>query len=233
MKMVKSLLLGSAAGIVAVAGAQAADLPVKAKPVQYVKICSLYGVGFYYIPGTDTCIKIGGWVRLQYDVDTNGSNTLGAMNGNLNDRTTNNTTWRVQTFLTADARSQTAYGTVRSYLSFGQNGDTVGGTGVAAAFLTPRAFIQWAGFTFGQAESFFDFYSPFAVGYAPGWVSSTTAGAGWDVAGYTAQFGNGFSATIAAENRRQTQIIGQGFTPATAAVAGTKVADDWRCYHHA
>ena len=57
MKMVKSLLLGSAAGLVAVAGAQAADLPVKAKPVQYVKICSLYGVGFYYIPGTDMCIK--------------------------------------------------------------------------------------------------------------------------------------------------------------------------------
>src|SRR6185295_17270048 len=46
MKMVKSLLLGSAAGLVAVAGAQAADLPVKAKPVQYVKICTLYGAGY-------------------------------------------------------------------------------------------------------------------------------------------------------------------------------------------
>src|SRR5712672_4546314 len=45
MKMVKSLLLGSAAGLVAVGGAQAADLPVKAKPVEYVKICSLYGAG--------------------------------------------------------------------------------------------------------------------------------------------------------------------------------------------
>ena len=66
MKMVKSLLLGSAAGLVAVAGAQAADLPVKAKPVQYVKICSLYGAGFYYIPGTDMCLKIGGWVRAEY-----------------------------------------------------------------------------------------------------------------------------------------------------------------------
>ena len=63
MKMVKSLLLGTAAGLVAMTGAQAADLPVKAKPVQYVKICSLYGAGFYYIPGTDMCLKIGGWVR--------------------------------------------------------------------------------------------------------------------------------------------------------------------------
>ena len=66
MKMVKSLLLGTAAGLVAMSGAQAADLPVKAKPVQYVKICSLYGAGFYYIPGTDMCLKIGGWVRV-YD----------------------------------------------------------------------------------------------------------------------------------------------------------------------
>ena len=64
MKMVKSLLLGAAAGFVALAGAQAADLPVKAKPVQYVKICSLYGAGFYYIPGTDTCLKIGGFIRI-------------------------------------------------------------------------------------------------------------------------------------------------------------------------
>jgi hypothetical protein len=60
MKMVKSLILGSAAGLIAMGGAQAADLPVKAKPVEYVKICSLYGAGFWYIPGTDTCIKLGG-----------------------------------------------------------------------------------------------------------------------------------------------------------------------------
>jgi len=50
MKMVKSLILGSAAGLIAMSGAQAADLPVKAKAVEYVRICSLYGAGFYYIP---------------------------------------------------------------------------------------------------------------------------------------------------------------------------------------
>ena len=73
MKMVKSLLLGSAAGLVAVAGAQAADLPVKAKPVEYVKICSLYGDGFYYIPGSQTCLKLSGYIRADYgyNVDTN------------------------------------------------------------------------------------------------------------------------------------------------------------------
>jgi len=64
MKMVKSLLLGTAAGFVAVAGAQAADMPVKAA-VQYVKICNLYGDGFYYIPGTNICLKLGGYARAQ------------------------------------------------------------------------------------------------------------------------------------------------------------------------
>ena len=75
MKMVKSLLLGSAAGLVAVVGAQAADLPVKAKPVQYVKICSLYGAGFYYIPGSDICLKIGGYVRADYGWNVTGART--------------------------------------------------------------------------------------------------------------------------------------------------------------
>src|SRR5262250_2928491 len=65
MKVVKSLLLGTAAGLIAIGTAQAADLPVKAKAVEYVKICSLYGAGFYYVPGTDTCIKLGGYLRAE------------------------------------------------------------------------------------------------------------------------------------------------------------------------
>ena len=65
MKVIATCLVAGAAGLIAVSGSQAADLPVKAQPVQYVKICSLYGAGFYYIPGTDTCIKVGGYVRSQ------------------------------------------------------------------------------------------------------------------------------------------------------------------------
>jgi Porin subfamily len=63
MRTVKSLLSGTAAAFVAFGTAQAADMPAKARPVQYVKICSLYGDGFYYIPGTDTCLKLGGYLR--------------------------------------------------------------------------------------------------------------------------------------------------------------------------
>ena len=72
MRMVKSLLFGSTAGLAAMTGAHAADLPVKAKPVEYVRICSLYGAGFYYIPGTDTCIRIGGHIRAEVSLNARG-----------------------------------------------------------------------------------------------------------------------------------------------------------------
>src|SRR4051794_27877298 len=66
MKVLKHLLLGSAAGLLTVAGAQAADLPTrKAAPVNFVRICDAYGAGFFYIPGTDTCLKVGGLALAQ------------------------------------------------------------------------------------------------------------------------------------------------------------------------
>jgi hypothetical protein len=222
MRMVKSLLLGSAAGLVAVAGAQAADLPVKAKPVEYVKICSLYGVGFYYIPGTDMCIKIGGWVRAEYGWGQNGNFAWGFANNNLNNRSTNNSDFRARGYITADARNQTEYGTVRGYIAVGLSENEHGGdVNASTSFSANRAFIQWAGFTFGRAQSFFDFYSNPATSYWGSFPSSDTGDGGWFVMGYTAQFGNGFSATIAAEAPRRTQIIGNpGNVNATTVVAG-------------
>jgi hypothetical protein len=209
MKMVKSLLLGSAAGLVAVAGAQAADLPVKAKPVQYVKICSLYGVGFYYIPGTDMCLKMGGWVRAEYAYGSNGNFAWGQYNGNNNGRGTNNSAMRARGYITADSRNQTEYGTVRGYIAVGISTNDVGLNTAANQFSANRAFIQWAGFTFGLAQSFYDFYSVPATSYWGAFPASDTGDPGWVTFGYTAQFGNGFSATISAEERRVTQIINE------------------------
>src|SRR5512139_2494569 len=145
MKMMKSLLLGSAAGLVAIAGAQAADLPVKAKPVQYVKICSLYGVGFYYIPGTDMCIKVGGWARMEVGYGYNGSFTTEFYNNNLQNRSTHDNPWRYKGTVTVDARNQTEYGTVRSYVAVGASTNNVGDN-PTGAFYANRWFIQWAGF---------------------------------------------------------------------------------------
>src|SRR6187455_1252098 len=116
MKMVKSLLLISAAGLIAVSGAQAADLPVKAKAVEYVKICSLYGAGFFYIPGTDTCIKLGGYVRI--DTTFNGSiYDQPAWSGDLGqgNRYRDYFAARSRMALTVDTRTATEYGVVRTF----------------------------------------------------------------------------------------------------------------------
>src|SRR5262249_33846728 len=78
MKFAGGIFLGSAAALAIGSGAQAADLPVKAKPVEYVRVCSMYGAGFWYVPGTDTCLKIGSYVREQVEWNAgNGGVPLG------------------------------------------------------------------------------------------------------------------------------------------------------------
>src|ERR1700745_1880079 len=106
--IVKNLLLGTAAGLVAVAGAQAADLPVKAAPVQYVKICTLYGDGFYYIPGSDTCIKFQGYIRSDYGWNTTGARTPQYSGGaGAQDRTVTRHSTRHRGSFAIDPRTQT------------------------------------------------------------------------------------------------------------------------------
>ena len=67
MTLIKSILLGSAAGIVAVATAQAADLPTrKAAPVEYVRVCNVGGITGWTLPGSDTCVKLRGYMTAQF-----------------------------------------------------------------------------------------------------------------------------------------------------------------------
>ncbi len=206
MKMVKSLLLGSAAGLVAIAGAQAADLPVKAQPVQYVKICSLYGVGFYYIPGTDTCIKLGGWVRAETNWNAHGSfNPIVNGGDAAHTRSANEVNWRTRGILTLDTRSQTEYGTLRSYIAGGFQADN--GNNPGGGLYAPRAFIQWAGFTAGLASSFYDFYVTPRYSNTTNVWGADTGGGGDFVWAYTAQLGNGFSATVSAEDPAQRRTV--------------------------
>jgi hypothetical protein len=211
MKMVKSLLLGSAAGLVAVAGAQAADLPVKAKPVEYVKVCSLYGAGYYYMPGTDICIKLGGYVRWQISANP-GSSITGGPHSGQGGRSTRadsvETAMRTRALITVDTRQQTAYGTLRTYILLGYSQDsTVPETTSPPVYMT-RGFIQIAGFTFGKATSFFDVVPGASFAYNAGmFYHPDTGDAGKMLAAYTAQFGNGVSGTIALEQSRNRGVV--------------------------
>jgi hypothetical protein len=210
--MVKSLLLGSAAALVAVAGAQAADMPVKAAPVQYVKICTLYGDGFYYIPGTDTCLKMGGYVRVQVETKAGGGGiadgTLGqVVQARYTRGHTNDYDYRVRGAISWDVRQQTAYGTLRTYIRTGVN-QTTPADGPGGSVFWDRAFIQFAGFTIGKAQSFYDTVTyGGAYSYHNVRTVSDTGASGWNVWAYTAQFGNGWSGTLSLEDPNRGKFI--------------------------
>jgi hypothetical protein len=192
-------------------------MPVKAKAVEYVKICSLYGAGFYYIPGTDTCLKIGGYLRVQTESKAGASGQVYGTGGVLGsaryDRfDSNDINWTVRAVMSFDARTQTDYGTLRSYIRAGWNQST---PAVAGAGTTPcnvaaannclaywdRAFIQFAGFTVGRAQSFFDMYTfGGAYTYLNTRTSGDTGAAGEDLWAYTVQFGNGVSYSLSLED---------------------------------
>ena len=230
MKMVKSLILGTAVAFAASAGAQAADLPVKAKPVSYVKICPQYGPGFYYIPGTDICLRVGGLVFAEAGYHSAGAITTLAATTAQNESELN---WRSRGYFILDARQNTAYGTLRSYILGGvqqRNNLFTGayvpaagnptGFGVQADGFVQYAFIQFAGFTAGLANSFFDFGANYLV--------TSVASNPWtwtNLFAYTANFGNGISATISIEDASTTRVGSVG-TAALAAVSAHYVSPD-------
>jgi hypothetical protein len=228
MKVVKSLLLGTAAGLIAVGGAQAADLPVKAKAVEYVKICSLYGAGFYYIPGTDTCIKLGGYLRAEAGLATNTSyDAANASVAGARNRLSNYSYARSREDLNIDTRTATEYGVVRTYFeavftwtsgSYTGAGTTATNGSTSYSGTNPAgsgsgqisggqlgvyyAFIQFAGFTMGKAVS--QFAAPW-TNYPANNFDGLPGGAG-TVTGvnqftYTADFGQGVTAAISAQDQ--------------------------------
>jgi hypothetical protein len=204
MRAMKGLLLGTAAGLFAVASAQAADLPVKAKPVEYVKVCSLYGAGFFYVPGTDTCLKIGMYIRSDHGFGAGGNQAPpGYYESTGNSLFTRDGTsfysYRARINLTTDWRTQTDYGVLRAYAAIiAQNSQGDAATTGVAGIL--RAFIQFAGFTAGHAVSYFDFFNGADYGYAPSIWGPGTGVNGTDLIAYTWQLGNGWSASIDIED---------------------------------
>lgn len=215
MSKIKSLVLGSAAAIVAIGGAQAADLPLKAKAVEYVKVCSLYGAGFYYIPGTDTCIRLGGYLRAEVNFNAAPSdNTYVNGNGGLGLRNAGQYQSRARIMVHIDTRTATEYGVVRTYgafgpqFSFGASNATTDVPG-SGSMRVEAAFVQFAGFTFGRSAS------AYALPWngAPGNLNSSLMGgpnydAGINNIQYTWQFGNGVSASVGIDQQEFSDRVG-------------------------
>ncbi|WP_413710130.1 porin [Rhizobium sp. Rhizsp82] len=161
---IRSILIGSAAALSSVSGAYAADAIVAAEPeaVEYVRVCDAYGTGYFYIPGTETCLKIGGYLR--FDV---GFGAGDAYKDNANED------WQARTraHVAFDAKSDTEYGTLTSRIVLESNfrggsaDTTIGGlTGGDSTMLgdavnetvIDQAYIDIAGLRVGKFTSWWD-----------------------------------------------------------------------------
>ena len=222
---IKSLLLGSAAAsLVAVTGAQAADPIIYAEPepMEYVRICDVYGTGFYFIPGTETCLRIGGYVR--YDIGVGAHGLYGTTSDVVFDEDTGeidivdgddyDTYYkRARLGLQVDARSETELGTLRGFahinfqyttaatLNLDPSGLGFGSYGIGGVSEVgyEHIYIELGGFRVGMTDSLFSTFT----GYGSGLINDGTIEYGpfsTHQIAYTFAGGNGFTASVALEN---------------------------------
>jgi hypothetical protein len=227
---IKSLLLGSAAALVAVSGARAADAVVIAEPepMEYVRVCDTYGVGFYYIPGTETCLKVSGYVRydigagvsgLQNQLDKDSVRLIENDEGPDEIEFDTNDGWykRARFALRVDARSETELGTLRAYAAINFNYDTVlsdpflfvnpgdgpdtlvpGVSGVSTNIGIEHAYIELGGFRAGVTDSMFSTFTGYSSGVANDGLVPYGPFQTHQIS-YTFNGGNGFNAAVALE----------------------------------
>ncbi len=183
---IKSLLLGSAAALVAASGAQAADAIVAPEPeaVEYVRVCDAYGAGYFYIPGTETCLRIHGYVRYDAAAGRDAYNGYDAKTWNKNTRFT----------LRTSTATETELGTLKTYTENRFNFTN----GEQGSHTLNFAYIQLGGLRMGLDESAFHTFT----GYLGDIINDDVVAAGvyrTNLISYTFTGGNGFSAVLSLE----------------------------------
>lgn len=208
--MLRTSTLAAAALLTLYSGAQAADLNHPASPaIDYVKVCDAYGAGFFYIPGSDTCLKIGGYIFANYETGT--SNTVRGVSGTgatrigtayggpfaPDQRNVNSGSSFIRAGQSFDARTNTTYGLLRSFISYNVNMGTSAGNSAVTTVRLDGAYIQFAGLTAGRAPTAFGFYASDLFDVNFGQVSDAV---NTNLIAYTAAFGNGVTATLSLED---------------------------------
>ncbi|MGO7107950.1 porin, partial [Rhizobium johnstonii] len=140
---IRMVLLASAAAFAASTPVLAADAIVAAEPepVEYVRVCDAYGTGYFYIPGTETCLKIEGYIRFQVNVGDNP--------GGDNDSDWDAVT-RGQVQFTA--KSDTEYGPLTGVIVMQFNADNA----TDQEAILDSAYLDVAGFRAGLFYSWWD-----------------------------------------------------------------------------
>ncbi len=194
---IKSLLPGSAAALIAVSGAHAADAVVVAEPepAEYVRVCDVYGAGYFYIPGTETCLRVGGYIR--FDVSggdggrvLDGRSTVDVRDGTVQDTWKTNTRFAFRTW----TGQETELGTLKTYTEARFNYPNGGPSNTTLNF----AWVQLGGLRVGKDESSYDTF----VGYAGNVVQDTIIPYGikdTNLISYYFEGGNGFTAMASLE----------------------------------
>ena len=209
MTLMKSLLLGSAATLMVVAGAQAADLPTKkgAPAAEYVKVCKVGDIAGFIIPGSDTCLKISGYVNAQIafgnvkDEYYASTNALRTASKNVND-----IGYYTRGQVNFDAVTNTAMGPLLAHIEIQANaGDNKFDSTSGGAVLN-AGYVQWAGITAGKKGSFYDYLA--GGDTWKDFFSPDHSGTPINMLAYTASFGGGFSATISLEQPESVGFVG-------------------------
>ncbi|MBO6755220.1 MAG: porin [Roseibium sp.] len=204
----------------AMSSAQGADLPIAPEPIDYVQVCNTYGLRYFYLPGTEICLKIGGRVRADFRVANFGDSPNG-----WDADTDASTQFRARGYLNLDARTNTEFGLLRTYTSMWFTNTTGAGNpaGSDARVTMEYAFIQFGGLTAGRADSVFDFWE----GYALDMQIETYSDEEVNLFSYTADFGNGLSATLSLEDgtQRRQPIAGVGSLVSANLYGGHKWPD--------
>lgn len=173
--------------------ADAVEVAAEAEPMDYVRICDTYGAGFYYIPGTETCLKVGGFVRYQIGFGNEYHIGAGAVDGafalpavGMIPFSASDYGWSKSTTVSVklDARSETEMGTLRGFL------DVRASNGGAAAI--DSAFIELGGLLMGKSGNAYD--------YDIGGEQDMLGGANVNHIQYTFAGGNGFSAAVSIDD---------------------------------
>ncbi|WP_448952981.1 porin [Labrys neptuniae] len=223
----KAAVIGLAGVLLGSCAASAQSLPVgKGEPAGNLQACVAMGVGFWLLPGTDTCVKISGEVRADYVVSNPRERRL-IRNFNFidlthQDRRNNDVTgFTTRAQIGFDARTETDYGLLRSYFLI----DAYVGPSSKSSFIIDKAFLQFGGLTAGYAHSFFgiydlDFGNDLAQPYF-GYAATT------NLIAYTQEFGAGFSASLSLEDARGTHsnLLNFGFPFEPQPAGGTSMPD--------
>jgi len=200
----RSVILGSAAAMILAGGAQAADLTV-AQPVDYVKVCDAFGKGFFYSPGTDTCIKVGGYVKF---ITTFGDSDFGAFNKLYPKSNWGN--FVTEASLQVTASSITEYGNLTGWIDYrAKTGNTAGDGETLADYInasTNSAYVDTAWLQFGPVKAgYFDSLFDFGQGFNDKGMFASDTKTDHIELSYTV---NGFGLAISLEDPRDRGAVG-------------------------